>query len=193
MDKHTQFFSTYSVSLYFDDASAAQLRHAAERISLVTGNNYMIQHSVPPHITLGMFHAAENNLQLLKKVLADFADKAAVFSTVFSFSGVNSFYDKVIFLYPAEEAAAHFKELNLILHEMFLPLFEAGGNHNYLPCNWYPHTALAVKLNPYQFKKGYEETLRLFEEKTLKRNTMKIASLGLALCKPYTELSKFSI
>ena len=104
MDKHTQVFSTYSVSLYYDDASAAQLRHAAERISLVTGNNYMIQHSVPPHITLGMFHAAENNLQLLKKVFADFADKAAVFSTVFSFSGVNSFYDKVIFLYPAEEA-----------------------------------------------------------------------------------------
>ena len=193
MNKHTQVFSTYSVSLYFDDASAAQLRHAAERISLVTDNDYMIQHSVPPHITLGMFHVAEEELQLLKKVFADFADKAASSGNDFSFSGVNTFYDKVIFLYPAEEAATHFKELNSILHEMFLPHFEAGGNHNYLPCNWCPHITLAVKLNHTQFKKGFEETLRLFEDETLKRSTMKIASLGLALCKPYTELSKFSI
>ena len=66
MDKHTPAFSTYSVSLYFDGASAAQLRHAAECIALATNNDYMTQHSVPPHITLGMFHAAENDLPLLK-------------------------------------------------------------------------------------------------------------------------------
>ena len=188
MDKHTPAFSTYSVSLYFDGASAAQLRHAAERIALATSNDYMIQHSVPPHITLGMFHAAENDLPLLKKVFADFADKAAVSNITFSFAGVNSFCDKVIFLYPAEKAATYFKELNSILHEIFLPHFKAGGNRNYLPCNWCPHVALAVKLNHIQFKKGFEEALRLFEDEALAENTMKIASFGLALCKPYTEL-----
>ena len=135
-----------------------------------------------------MFHAGENDLPLLKKTFAEFADKAAVSGTAFSFAGVNSFCDKVIFLYPAEKAAAYFKELNSILHEMFLPYFKAGGNRNYLPCNWCPHVALAVKLNHTQFKKGFEEALRLFEDEALAENTMKIASLGLALCKPYTEL-----
>lgn len=206
MNKHASSDSTYAVSLYFDDASAEQLRLATERVSLAACNDYMTEHAVPPHITLGMFHAAENELPLLKKVFADFADKAGVTDNnvptrakalqkhyVFSFAGVKSFYDKVIFLYPAEEAAAYFKELNSILHEMFLPHFEAGGNRNYLPYNWFPHVALAVKLNHIQFQKGFEEAQRLFENGTLAESTIKIASLGLARCKPYTEISNFSI
>ena len=48
--------------------------------------------------------------------------------------------------------------------------------------------ALAVKLNNIQFQKGFEEAQRLFENGTLSESTIKIASLGLVRCKPYTEI-----
>ena len=69
-------YSTYAVSLCFEGAAAQRLVDAQKRLAQICGNNFLIEHSVPPHVTLGVFHAEPGALSALQKALDDFAMSA---------------------------------------------------------------------------------------------------------------------
>ena len=122
-------------------------------IASVTGNNYMLENSVPPHLSLGLFHAEEEKAGEMEKLFCEFAEglKSEGTNLCLNFNGPDNFADKVIFLSVKRDEPL--MKLNRELHQLFLPHFEAGDNRNYLPENWVPHIALAVKLDrraPYQ-------------------------------------------
>ena len=145
---------TYSVSLILDDSTAEKILSAQKELSRITQNDNLAKNPPPPHITLGFFHAKDEDLPNLKATFEDFAQSAG-HSFEIDFGLPDSFLDKVIFL-PIKEASpafARLKELNSTLHEKFT-VFEPGGNRNYLPQNFFPHVALAVKLTKDQFEKG---------------------------------------
>lgn len=181
--------STYAVTLYFDPESTTLIRSAISHLAEICGNDYMIQNEVPPHLTLGMFHASDADLEKLENLFRDFSKKAGRTFPV-DFSGADSFMDKVIFLSLKKDSPTFtfLKDLNSSLHEMFIPHFEAGDNRNYLPQNWVPHIALAVKLSHSQFEKG----ISLFEKSILPQSA-KVISLGLARCNPYKEILRISL
>ena len=175
---------TYAITLYFDDAVTKQIRTLTSDLAAVTGNDYMIANSVPPHLTLGMFHAEDAQLQKLEALFGDFVgavkDELAGQNFPISFAGPDNFLDKVIFLKPEDECRAALCHLNEQLHELFLPHFEPADNRNYLPGNWVPHVALGVKLTHEGFEKGMEFL------KNAKRITPGFAvQIGLARCNPY--------
>ncbi len=68
--------STYAVSLCFDDGAAQSVKAVQERLAQICGNNFLIEHSVPPHVTLGAFHAEPDALPKLQKAFDDFAMSA---------------------------------------------------------------------------------------------------------------------
>ena len=69
---------------------------------------------------------------------------------------------------------------------MFVPHFAPGDNRNYLPENWVPHVALAVKLTHEQFEKGME----FLKDQNV--DNVKIVSIGLAKCNPYTPVAEIN-
>ena len=75
-------FLTYAVTLYFDEKTSGEIFSLTKELCDVTGNDYMIENSVPPHLTLGMFHVNEANEEKLEKLFAEFvaAAKAKLFS-----------------------------------------------------------------------------------------------------------------
>ena len=183
-----QSFSTYAITLYFDDAANTTIRQLTAQLAEVTGNDYMTVNNVPPHLTLGMFHVNEADVGKLKMLFEDFvsAVREGDFSFDISFSGFESFLDKVIFIKP--EVDEKLARLNKLLHEKLLPHFEAADNRNYLPGNWYPHIALGVKLNHEQFEKGMEFL------KTVDFSLWaSVISIGLASCNPYTQVCDYEI
>ena len=149
-------FSTYAITLYFDDNTTDWIRGLMAQFAQVTGNDFMTANEVPPHLTVGMFHVSEADVEKLKNLFEDFVTAARKCNSTFdiSFSGYESFLDKVIFIKP--EVDEKLSIINKLLHEKFLPHFEAGDNRNYLPENWYPHIALGVKLSHEQFERGME-------------------------------------
>ena len=210
-------FSTYAITVYFDDDTTTAIRQLTAQLADITGNDYMTANSVPPHLTLGMFHAGDADVGKLKTQFEAFvsAVREGDFSFDLSFSGYESFLDKVIFIKPAlSEELCKFNEL---LHERFLPHFEPADNRNYLPGNWYPHIALGVKLSHEQFEKGME-FLKGYDAQGIggapeaatglseareaaggdSRNPAKpglpsgrcarITTIGLACCNPYTRI-----
>ena len=66
MNKNENTFLTYAVTLYFDDETSGAIRGLTKELADVTGNTYMIQNDVPPHLTLGMFHVEEDDGEKLK-------------------------------------------------------------------------------------------------------------------------------
>ena len=47
-----QSFSTYAITLYYDDAANTTIRQLTAQLAEVTGNDYMTVNDVPPHLTL---------------------------------------------------------------------------------------------------------------------------------------------
>ena len=156
-------------------------------IAAVTGNNYMLDNSVPPHLSLGLFHAEEEKAEVMKKLFREFAEglKSEGSNLSLNFNGPDNFADKVIFLSVARDEPL--MKLNRDLHQLFLPHFEAGDNRNYLPENWVPHIALAVKLGGQQFEKGFD-VAKIFPLP----KSAKITSATLARCNPYNEVIKLT-
>lgn len=206
--------TTYAITIYFDDVVTNHIRALTADLAAVTGNNYMLANSVPPHLTLGMFHAEDEELEKLKTLFMDFvrAVKAELAGQTFpiTFAGPDNFLDKVIFLKPAEASRDTLCHLNELLHQLFLPHFEPADNRNYLPENWVPHVALAVKLSHDGFENGMKflrnaqgiggapQALRSNEGDS--RNPEKpglpqgrCAQLGLARCNPYDSLEAVAL
>ena len=181
-------FSTYAITLYFDDATSTVIKELTALLADVTGNDFMTANSVPPHLTLGMFHANDADVGNLKTQFENFVStvRAGNFSFDISFSGFESFLDKVIFIKPMVDE--NLSELNKLLHEKFLPHFEPADNRNYLPENWYPHIALGVKLSHEQFEKGME-----FLKDQPSGRCARITTIGLACCNPYTPMLNFDL
>ena len=205
-------FSTYAITLYFDDDTTEWIRTLTAQLAEVTGNYFMTANNVPPHLTVGMFHVREADVEKLKALFEEFVTAAREYNSTFdiSFSGFESFLDKVIFIKPVVDE--NLSSINKLLHEKFLPHFEPGDNRNYLPENWYPHIALGVKLSHEQFEEGMKfltaqgiggapQALRSNGGES--RNPAKpglpsgrcarITTIGLACCNPYTPFMNISL
>ena len=181
-------YDTYAVTLYFDSHTNELILEAMKDIAAATGNNYMLDNSVPPHLSLGLFHAEEEKAGEMVKLFEEFAEslKSRDAGLSLNFNDPDNFADKVIFLNVSRDEPL--MKLNRDLHQLFLPHFEAGDNRNYLPKNWVPHIALAVKLSGTQFEKGFEVAKNFPLPKSAK-----ITSATLARCNPYNEVSKISL
>ena len=205
-------FSTYAITLYFDDDTTEWIRTLTAQLAEVTGNYFMTANNVPPHLTVGMFHVSGADVEKLKALFEAFVTAARECDSPFeiSFSGFESFLDKVIFIKPVVDE--NLSSINKLLHEKFLPHFEPGDNRNYLPENWYPHIALGVKLSHEQFEEGMKfltaqgiggapQALRSNGGDS--RNPAKpglpsgrcarITTIGLACCNPYTPFMNISL
>lgn len=44
--------SVYHISVYFDEKTTAHMQEFIEKVAQATGNHYMTEAKVPPHITL---------------------------------------------------------------------------------------------------------------------------------------------
>ena len=51
----------YLISLYFDENTQDKIKYLMKKVADKSGNHYMIEANVPPHITIAMFDTKEEN------------------------------------------------------------------------------------------------------------------------------------
>lgn len=170
---------TYAVSLGFDALSSEKLISVQKSFSEITGNFYLMENSVPPHLTLGMFHADESEFDEIKNAFSDFASQAGSNFSV-GVSGLDGFSNRVVFL-RLTDVDHRLNHLNEKLHRDFLVHFESGGNFRYLPENWFPHVSVAVKLNRRQYEIASSASIDI-------PDFLNADSLTLFQCRPYIKL-----
>ena len=89
---------TYAVSLHFSRKVNEIVISTLKAIADETGNRFIIENKIPPHITIGAFHAAREEeaklLQLVEKLARGQKAGSVQFVEVGNFNG------KVLFLKP---------------------------------------------------------------------------------------------
>lgn len=177
-------FITYAVSLHFTQDVNEIILNTMSSISELTGNHFMIDNKVPPHVTIGAFHGAKETEGKLIRIVEEFTKTQG--SGMVRFSEIGNFNQKVLFLKPEKDE--FLTTINNELHKTILPEFEAGENGYYVPEIWFPHTTLATGLNQTQFSKALE-----LAGKISLPLEAKIDNIGFYQCSPFLELKRFQI
>lgn len=173
---------TYAIVLYFDDTTNKIIGNIIERASSLSGNNYMLDINIPPHVTLGCFFGDEQ-VDLHERV-ESFAKSVTPFEV--TFHSIGAFEPYVLFASPVKDE--YLTQLNALLHESFLNDYEPAENANYLPDRWMPHCSLAVRLDVEQFAKA-----KAIESEIDLPFTARVTKITLAKCNPYNEVAIWKI
>ena len=179
---------TYSVSLFFDEKSTAELLDFILQVAQITKNDYVVKNNIPPHITLGMFKATKNQEWQLVEIIQKFNSEFQLFfekkENVLYFEKLDILKNKIAFLSFAANQSIIF-ELNQKLHNSLLPDFPAACNNLYLPQVFFPHCTVATGLS-----KTHLALLQDAQNKNLIKipKFVHVSKISLAIRHPYQEL-----
>ncbi len=175
---------TYAISLHFPQNVNRIIISTVKAIAEITGNSFIIEKKIPPHITIGAFHTAKKEEPILLQLVEEFTTWQQ--AGIVKFTGIGNFNKKVLFLKP--EKNSFLEKINSELHSLLQGNFEKAENGLYLPEMWFPHTTLATRLNQSQFSKALEIANRI----TLPLEAG-ITELSVYQCSPFSELKKFKL
>ena len=172
----------YLVSLYFDDKTNKQILKYMTAVAEATGNDYMLEHKVPPHITISSFEVAESNSDAVRQLVQKFNEVFQnVSGGVIQWVGTGAFMTSTLYLSPV---------LNQYLQKLMEDVYAVvSANKNiklskyYRPFQWMPHTTIGKKLDAMQLVKAFEAVQPDF--KVITGNVIKI---GLAKASPYEDI-----
>ena len=172
----------YLVSLYFDRRTEELLQKHIRRTAEKTGNYYMLEHEIPPHLTIA---ACKSDRE--EELIAALDECAAVWRTgVIDWVAIGSFKPHVLFLMPV---------LNQYLHKLCVSANrvadrsgEREGVNRYQPFGWMPHTTIARTLTEKQMLAGFH---------VLQANFMPFSGkgvrIGLAQSRPYQDIKTWEL
>ena len=123
----------YLVSIYFDEKTNERLKSYIEQVAKKTGNRFMIEGYVPPHITVGAFESKASEEELVEALQTKLSGMKTGKVQLVS---VGTFQTSSIFI-----SAVY----NEYLHEMCKSVCHALENvdntvirENYQPFHWLP-------------------------------------------------------
>lgn len=175
---------TYAVSLHFTEDVSKTIMNTVQEIATIIGISFILDNKIPPHITIGAFHAAKGKENQLLQLVDNFTKRQR--AGQITFSALGDFNKKVLFLKPDKND--FLTQLNSDIHKLLLPSFEKGENGYYLPDIWFPHTTLATRLSQIQFQKALDIARKI--RLPLKADINEIA---VYQCSPFLELERFAM
>lgn len=167
----------YLVSIYFDEKANQRIQGMIKQVAEKTGNTFMIDGNVPPHITISAFETQNEHVVVaaLEKVVKNLK------SGSLQWASVGQFFPYVIYTAPV---------LNAYLHDMaekvYNGLAELEGvkiSPYYRPFQWLPHTTIGKKLSKEEMKVAFEVLQNSFG-----MFSGDVVKIGLAKTNPYQEV-----
>lgn len=167
----------YRLSLYFDRETERRLQRYMEQVAAKTGNSYMLDQQILPHLTIASFREGrEEELVRAMEALAGTWRRGRI-----DWVSPGCFKPHVLFLAPV---------LNRYLHELCLSANQAGeqfcerGRQNHCrPFAWFPHTTIGRQLTEDQMLAGFhilQANFQPFSGTAVKA--------GLAKSRPYRDI-----
>lgn len=173
----------YLVSLYFDEKTNKKIQSYMECVAKSSGNSYMPDKKIPPHITLTAFESRADVaclVEVLDKVISE--QKPGLLHWV----SVGAFFPKVLYLTPV---------LNEYLHNLSAHVCTELTSCNdteiqfcYRPFGWLPHTTIGKTLSETQMRAAFEGVQKSFSpfEGT-------VVKVGLSKATPKEELKSWDL
>ena len=168
----------YLVSIYFDEKTNERIKKYIEEVSEKTGNTFMTDGNVPPHITVAAFESKASEEELVN-ILQHVVEGLG--TEVVQLVSIGTFHTSSIFI------SVVYSEY---LHEMCKSVCEALGNventlvrKNYQPFNWLPHVTIGKTLSREQQLAAFEELQNSFGP-----CGARVVKIGLSKTNPYMDI-----
>ena len=172
----------YAVTLEFDKETENKIQEMIDEVARATRCDYMKQSKIPPHVTVSaLVSDNEAALHFEMENIAASMQKGSVF-----FANIGIFNPLVIYLGPVMNE--FLQDTCRTVNERLLQYASVGNRGRYMPNQWVPHTAIAVKLTSDALKEAFAIVQKKFSAfgATAER-------IVLARAEPYKELCSWEL
>lgn len=172
----------YLISLYFDEDTNKIFQRYINRIAEKTGNTFMTDNSVPPHLTVCQLEArnAEHLIPAMEKLRGNIKQGRL------QFVSVGMLLPYVLYVTPVLNE--YLLSMEEKVYNTFKGIDETEINRFYKPMSWLPHVTLGKKLSK-------EEMLLAIE--IMQNNFITfygtVTELGLARVNPHEDVVRFKL
>lgn len=140
----------YLISAYFDDAATFKIQQYIDRIAKKTGNPFMQDNNVSPHITISSFQTRQE-----KQMTGFLAHKMkGQRKGNIQWVSIGTFFPHVIYLTPVRNKYLH--TLSLEIYECLTQVEDITINSCYQPFSWLPHTTIGKTLTNDEMQEAFQ-------------------------------------
>lgn len=172
----------YLVSIYFDKETNKRIQRYIDLVAERTGNIFMTDGKVPPHITVSAFETRDEEKvkQILEEKFAEL-EKGKL-----TWCSVGTFFPYVIYLAPVLN-----EYIQKTSEEIYMCLLKCEGveiSKYYRPFQWIPHSTIGKKLSREEMRTAFEvlqENFGVFEGT--------VTHVGLAKPNPHRDLIRVEL
>lgn len=172
----------YLISVYFDDKSNKIISNYINKIAKKTGNVFMTENHVPPHLTLMSVEA--RNEKKLTKVMEQL--KKCLTKGQIQIVSVGALLPYV--LYAAPVLNLYLEDMIEQVHDMVKNIPEVRMSRYYQPMQWLPHITLGKKLSKEQMQEGFA----VMQEEFVPMEVT-VSEIGLAKTNPHRDLIRVEL
>ena len=172
----------YLISIYFDEKTNRTLQFYINKVAEQTGNTFMLDGNVPPHITISAFETIDEQTAIdAMNHIVNRLHRGSL-----EWVSVGQFFPYVIFLSPV---------LNGYLHEMSVQIFSELEKTDgikispyYQPFHWLPHTTIGKKLSKEEMKVAFD-----ILQSNFSRFSGEVLRIGLAKPNPHRDIANWEL
>ena len=172
----------YLISVYFDKHSNKILQRYIDQIALKSGNHFMTEHNVPPHMTISSIEA--RSVSVLEPAFESL--QGTLTQGEIQFVSVGQLLPYVFYATPVMNA--YLLKLSDCIYGAFKEIPETSISRYYRPLSWLPHVTLGKTLDKEQMKKAFavmQESFAPF--------SAKVVEIGLAKVNPHEDIVRFEL
>ena len=172
----------YLISIYFDKQTNKTLQWYIDKIAEKTGNHFMIENRVPPHMTIAAIEA--RNVNVLKPVFETLNGK--LYSGSMKVVSVGQLFPYVMYATPVLNQELF--ELSEEVYGTFCNIPETKMSEYYKPFSWLPHITLGKTLDKVQMQKAFQAMQESFVP-----FTAQFDEIGMAKVNPHEDVARFKL
>lgn len=171
----------YLISVYFDDKTNRILQRYIDNIAKVTGNRFMTDHKVPPHMTISAIEARSVDV-----LLPAFQSMSREKTGEIQFATVGQLLPYVF--YAAPVLNAYLLNLSRVVYDVYKDIPGTSISRYYKPLSWYPHVTLGKTLDKLQMQEAFSVMQEQFTP-----FTARVVRIGLAKVNPHEDVCIFDL
>ena len=145
----------YLISIYFDKKTEHRIQSYINDVAEKSGNTFMTDNNVPPHITLSAFESLHEEIVLnnLNRVMKELSKDKIEWVTVGTFP-------TVIFIQPVLNEYLH--NMSSVIYESIKNIPDTKVSKYHKPFSWLPHATIAKQLLEEEMRKAFDVLQKSF-------------------------------
>lgn len=172
----------YLISVYFDEQANKNLQRYINMIADKTGNTFMTDNNVPPHMTISSIEA--RNVDVIIPAIESL--KGNINAGNIQFVSVGQLLPYVMYATPVLNV--YLMDLQNKVYSVVKDIPETSVSRFYKPYSWLPHITLGKKLDKDQMMIAFDVMRNNFAP-----FDAKVTGIGLAKVNPHEDIIRYEL